>query len=556
MYKLETSSASVTASIDKSQPVFCDTETVGLYGSVRLLQIHQAHFDKPIVIDAAYTSDEDFKEIVAFLQTCHLVFHNATYDLKVLDIIPDKLDDTLYLAKLAFPSLAVEELAELRGFGLDKVCYKLGLSTLYEGLKKSVLQRSKYNFGLTLTEDQYRYAATDVIALEKVYSYVKGHKDNQSYQLDILSMQYAMHYCKNGISVDQKAVNEEILKLQEQLDANIPKLEGLNVNSSAQCKKALGTSSSNKEVLLDLIYKGNDLAKLIYEHRRLLKRLTMLKSYNYPKVYSVFNVAGASTGRFTATGKNIYAGINAQQIPRDLKRLFYNTNKGMVTIEADYSTLELRLAATIFGDNVMADQLRQGKDLHTELAKLLANKSEITKEERFRAKAANFGFIYGMSATSFKSYAFLNYGLTLTLEEATQWRNKYFSRYKTIAKYHDMVWKNYKNASFLQYTALDKTVKPKLGTDAINAPVQGTGAECTKLAIHRLVKRDKNYLNYIVNVVHDSIKLEVPVELEEKSKRDLEECMLEAWDNISVTNLFKFKDIPMLVDIEVKYGQD
>lgn len=556
MYELITTSASCIGRLNKDKPIFCDTETVGLYGDVRLLQLYQEHFKKPFIIDAAKINKDEFNTIKAYIEQCHLVMHNATYDLKVLDIIPDQVDDTLYLSKLAFPSLAVEEVVEQRGFGLDKICYKIGLTHLYNGLDKAVLQKSKFNFELELTNDQYRYAATDVIALKSVFDVVSKYKVNQSYQLDILSLKYAMQYCKNGISVDTKAVEEEIAICQQQIENNLPKLDGLNVNSHVKCKKLLGVDSTNKEMLLELISQGNELAKLIYDQRRLLKRLGMLKTYNYPKVYSVFNVAGASTGRFTATGKNIYAGINAQQIPRDLKRLFYNTKKGMVTIEADYSTLELRLAATIFADQVMAEQLRQGKDLHTELAKVLANKEDITKDERFRAKAANFGFIYGMSAPSFKRYAFTNYGLNLTLEEATQWRNKYFSRYKTIARYHDVVWKNYKKASFLQFTALNKVVKPKLGTDAINAPVQGTGAECTKLAIHRLVTRNRDYLNYIVNVVHDSIKLEVPIELEEQSKKDLEECMLEAWSDISVTDIFKFKDIPMLVDIEVKYGQD
>lgn len=553
MFTFITTLGQVQQALDPSKPVFADTETAGLYGKVRLLQLYQPTLDKPLILDVAKTTI--YPEVLEFLKTLHLVFHNATYDLRCLQIIPKKLDDTLYLAKLAYPYLAVEPVLENRGFGLDKVCFALGYKSLYQDIHKKEQQKSNFNFGTELTDTQYLYAATDVIAVSLIYNAMTKHLDNLSYKLDILSLLYAARYCFNGISVDQKLVQQELLDTNEKIVSNVGLLNGLNVNSPKQCKEALGVDSTAADVLLKLVHQGNDLAKLIYEQRRLLKRRTMLESYNHPKVYSVFNVAGAATGRFTATGKGIEAGINSQQIPRDLKKLFYNPNKNMATIEADYSTLELRLAATIFGDNTMAQQLREGKDLHTEMAKILANKSEVTKEDRFRAKAANFGFVYGMSAASFKDYAFNNYGLSLSDGQAVEWRTKYFTMYKQLAYYHKKVWENYKKPEFLQYTALGKCVKPKLGTDAINAPIQGSGAECTKLAIHRLVSKDEKYLDYIVNVVHDSIKLEVPIGLVAKASADLEASMLQAWDDLCKTSLFKFKDIPMKVDVEVKYGQ-
>ena len=239
-------------------------------------------------------------------------------------------------------------------------------------------------------------------------------------------------------------------------------------------------------------------------------------------------------------------------LPRDLKYLFKNRNKDFVVIEADYSTLELRLATALFGDRYMYQQLMNGEDLHTAMAQKMTGRMEITKDERTKAKAINFGFVFGMSAKTFVDYAFLNYGSVFTYEEALDIRNKYFDMYKDIARHHKFIWENYKKPGFYVHTALGWKVKPKLGTDGINIPVQGSGAECTKLAIHYFVKENPIVLNYIVNVVHDSIMLEVPADEVATWQSELEHFMIKAWVELSKSNSFKYKDIPMLVDVSIK----
>jgi len=186
-------------------------------------------------------------------------------------------------------------------------------------------------------------------------------------------------------------------------------------------------------------------------------------------------------------------------------------------------------------------------------ARLLGKKpEEVSKDDRTKAKAVNFGFVYGMSAKKFMDYAFDNYGLTLTIDEAGQWRNTYFRMYPQIAMYHKYIWEHYKDPGFFVSTALGRKIAPKLGTDALNVSVQGSGAECTKLAIHYLVKENPEYLGYITNVVHDSIKLEVPGHLKDEAIKKLEAAMLKGWDELIKSSLCKFKDIPMLVEVECK----
>ena len=88
-------------------------------------------------------------------------------------------------------------------------------------------------------------------------------------------------------------------------------------------------------------------------------------------------------------------------------------------------------------------------------------------------------------------------------------------------------------------------MKPKLGTDGINIPVQGSEAETTKLAVHYLIKEYPEAIHLIFNVVHDAIYLRVPLGTEEMWDMRLEKAMLKGWEEISKTSLFKYKDIPM-----------
>lgn len=530
--------------LDSERPCFCDTETDDLYGRILLFQVCQ---DSKVYI----IHNPNPNEIYAFVCSHWCVFYNASYDMACIYSQCDnntehlfqsvkKLDDLLYLAKQTF--LGLDK------YSLDAVMEYVGIP-LYSNINKKAMQKS-FKSGV-LTEEQYQYAATDVIALEKLWDKCKVMCNNMSYRLNISSLLYAVEYQENGIPVDQIAVAQKLLDTKLKIDENAEQLD-FNVNSPKQCKEVLGTDKSDIETLKHLIAEGSSTAQLIYDQRRLLKRQVMLESYNYERVYTRFNVAGAVSSRFSATGQGLYAGINAQQIPRDLKYLFRNINEAKVMIEADYSTLELRLAAALFGDKYMYNQLKNGEDLHTTMAQKMTGRVDITKDERTKAKAINFGFVFGMSAKTFVDYAFLNYGSVFTYQEAQDIRKKYFDMYKDIAKHHKYIWENYNKQGFYVHTALGWKVKPKLGTDGINIPVQGSGAECTKLAIHYFVKENPIVLGHIVNVVHDSILLEVPSDEVDSWKEQLEYFMLKAWTELSKSNSFKYKDIPMLVDISVK----
>ncbi len=164
----------------------------------------------------------------------------------------------------------------------------------------------------------------------------------------------------------------------------------------------------------------------------------------------------------------------------------------------------------------------------------------------------NINVVFGMSAKTFVSYAFTSYGTKYSLEQAEDVRKMYFAKYPNIAKYHNYIWSNYKKQGFVVQTALGRRVKPKLGTDGINTPVQGSGAETTKLAVHYLVRDyGAEVLKYIYSVVHDAIYLRVPRGQEDIWEERLEKSMLKGWQEISKCALFNFDDIPMIAEVEV-----
>lgn len=529
-------------------PAFCDVETDGLYLNIRLVQIYQPEASELIyVLDTDILPLEQIKELLAPLWT---VWHNASYDFGTLHMTTARFDDTLYLAKIAYPDWGE--------FGLDKVINKLGHTHLYDGIDKKGMQKSGFRKGAYLSNAQLRYSATDVYALSLIWQNKMFQKSREvlAYKFDIISLKYSIQYQQNGLVVSQKDVRLELDKLIDDIASNEVLLGGINSNSPKQCKIALGTESTDKNTLIHLITNGHALAETIFKQRRLLKRRTFLNNYNYPKVYTHFNPAGAITGRFTSSGGDLPNGINAQQITRDLQYIFNKNTYDAdgkctsVVIHADFSTAELRAGCSIMKDTTMYSELMAGIDLHKVAATLAVGgrPEDVDKATRQKGKAISFGFIFGMSAASFQEYAYVNYGVVFTAEECIAIKAAYTRRYPQINKYHKEKWNTYKTE--VVSTPLGHRAKARLGTDAINHSTQGCIAETTKLAQHYLIKEDNRALDCIFNVVHDALYLRVKPEDVEYWAPLVISSMKKGWTEMCKMPMLYYKDIPMPVELE------
>lgn len=576
---------------DKSIPIFCDIETDDLYGPLRLLQVYQPKLhDLVYIVDIApigYDKDTWAKELINvedFIMSHYTVWYNASYDLGTLNISPSmgakhpeditetsayehNVEDLFYAMKSAYP--------EFMKFGLKEVVTKLPYTKdMYLGIDT---KQSAKGFvrGAYIAAQAYDYAVRDVVSLslmweDKKIQYVI--ENNLSYKVDMMSQAYALIYQQNGLKLHREMWQKELETSRagvKEYTALLP--TGFNPNSFKQVRALLETDKSDNEALITYALSDKPKAKLaeyIIKLKRFKKEVSYLESINFDKMYTKFNAAGAISGRFTAAGGSLKNGFNAQQIPKKFQKLFKQDMDGTSVIALDYSTLELRLACAIYNEPAMYEQLMNGEDLHTSMAILVSGKKlhkdgllgedtnswdleageYVTKGDRSKAKGVNFGYVFGMSAKTFQGFAFISYGLELTLPEATAMRDVYFKKYPGFKKYHANVWNNYKKPSFVVQTALGRKVKPNLGTDGINIPVQGTGAETTKLAVHYEVKKNPLVLKYIENVVHDAIYERVPTEIKQVQEEELRQSMLKGWTEISKSSLMNFKDIPMIVE--------
>jgi len=544
---------------DTTQPVFCDIETQGLYINTRLIQFYQPTLNDTIyIVDLApigynkNTYNDNLQSIIDVMKTLHLVFYNASYDLGTLNLVPDKVDDLFYAVKSAYP--------EFMEFSLDKVTTKMGFGNMYAGIDKKKLQKQGFVLGAYLSQQQLKYSALDVLALSKMWEDTKIQTviaTNMAYKVDILSLQYAIQYQQNGMDVHIGNRNKALEKAEQKAEELQSLLPGLNVNSPKQVTKFLHTEKSDRSTLIHLASSSSPYAKyanLILELRKVRKDISYLNGIQFPVIYTKFNVTGAATGRFTSSGGDLPDGANLQQIPRHLGDCYGIPEDGDdILIGSDYSTLELRLACAIYNEPRMYEIFKNGKDLHYETAANLYHKKDINGEERNNAKPVNFGFTFGMSAARFKEYAFTMFGTLYTDEEAKKMRAEFFKAYPNFKIYHTKTWESFQKGNLIVETGLGRKIKPKLGTDAVNIPVQGSGAECTKLSIHYMYKENPKVLDYIVNVIHDCIVLKVPKSEKDYWKKVLGDGMLKGWTEMSKTKIFHFNDIPMPIEVNEGY---
>ena len=550
----------------KNEPIFSDIETQGLYINTRLLQLYQPSTDADTIylIDFAPIGYKKSNRLVllqeakGFITQHYTVWYNASYDLGTLNVAPKKLDDMFYAVKSAYP--------QFQQFKLDTVISKMGYSHYYSGLDKTKLQKAGFVLGAYLSQEQLKYSAIDVLVLAEIYKNAKVQevlKKNLAYKVDIQTLKDSLVYQQNGLIVD----NDTRLKYLEDARQRVEKYTGLlpqgfNPNSYIQVRKYLNTDKSDHDSLVDYATSDRPLAihaEYIIEAKKAKKQVGYLESIAFERMYTKFNPAGAITGRFTSSGGDLPQGFNAQQIPRDYQGLFNADTEDTAVVHLDYSTLELRVACAMFGLSSMYKRFKNDEDIHKATALSVTGKKfspewikrwetndeYVTAIDRQNAKAVNFGFVFGMGAERFKEYAYTNYGLTLSLEECQSIRATYFREYPEAGVYHKKIWNAVNSGSYIYQTALGRKVCPRTGTDAINGPVQGSGAEATKLSATLLVKDYPIALKYIFNVVHDAIYMRVPKEEKQMWEDILRKYMLLGWEEVSKSNLFIYKDIPI-----------
>jgi DNA polymerase-1 len=242
---------------------------------------------------------------------------------------------------------------------------------------------------------------------------------------------------------------------------------------------------------------------------------------------------------------------NMQNMIRDAAyRCCFTAPPGRVLVKADNSQIELRIAAKVAPEERMTDAYRRGEDLHTLTARQLTGRAEVSKEERQLAKPINFGLIYGLGADALIRKARAEYGLTLTKQEAEQYRRKFFSAWPGIARWHKKLQRQQRLGRTETRTLSGRRVivKPDYWHGArANYVVQGTGGDGIKTALALLwERRDLCPGAFPVLVVHDDLVVEADAAQAEAAASWLKGAMVDAMAPMIS---------PVPVEVEVKVAR-
>jgi len=537
-YTIYKSINDVTHLLDISEPLFADTETVGLYGKIRLLQLYQEHLDHVIMVE-----HPDPIWVASTLGLYDTKWHNSHYDITTVQQqtstrwVPAKFDDTFLLARLHFH--------DKEKFSLDDtLVYVLGYCPYTkQGLDKSALQSSNWGAPV-LTKDQLAYAATDVYFMPKLWHAVSYCKDDFNYKLDMLTLRYCFDFQWNGLPVSKDALYKQYEANQARVaEINLP----INANSYVQVRKWLDCTESDGLALATMKLEGNTKAGDILEVRKLLKQNSFLEKFDTidGRIYGKFQPS-ARSGRLTSKDQNL------QQLPRKLKKAF-QAAPGRALWYADYAQIELRSICAIVACKAMEKLFREGADVHGYTAEMLFGK-DWTDAQRQLTKTYNFNYLYGGGVDVMIGILIMTAEILIPRDQAVKDRRRWQNLWREIYAWQEKGISRWRKGR-IGSTPLGRKYKAKMMTDQLNIENQGCAADVFKLALHYLTPRLKEFNDvYICNVIHDSFIIEGPDDpgLYEPVAKVIAESMQTAWFEVSKS--LTIKDLPMPVDVKVGYN--
>lgn len=436
--------------------------------------------------------------------------HNTILLYRILNerLKEEELSDLFY--DIVMPGNEVLTDIELNGSKID-TAYGNKLLVKYEENKKTLMYKLQHHvsfhsviaYGKTLHPE--RKNEIDSITYE-------NKEDSALYKS--ISLCYEMDNKTNEVNINS---NDSLATyIYDTLGLKCPKLTETGKRSTDV--ESLNRLSNHPFVADLLLYKKYEKAIGTY-----ITPLIQVHLKYDSKIHCNYNQAVTTTGRLSSNSPNLQNVPSRGEMGKDIKKLFVPSEVDWVLLQADYSQVELRMAAILANEPVMLDAYANDKDIHRITAATVLNKDikDITDEDRQKAKAVAFGFLYGGSAQGFVGYAKKSYGVDFTLEQAEQVRNKFFRLYSALPKWYEKIWKdcrrnNYVKSLFGRKRIIDNInsknsyLRGAAERQSINHPDQGSCADMLLLALYHINRylKEKNIRAKIINTVHDSIILE------------------------------------------------
>ena len=288
---------------------------------------------------------------------------------------------------------------------------------------------------------------------------------------------------------------------------------------------------AGKHRIVDLILRYRGVKKLISTY---VEALPQLVNSVTGHIHTSFNQAVTATGRLSSTNPNLQNIPVRDDMGRRIRKAFVPSDGQHLLLSADYSQVELRLMAHLSGDKSLIEAFQQGEDIHAATAAKLFHKeiAEVTSDERRKAKTANFGIIYGISAFG------LAQRLDIPRKEAKELIDGYFESYPKVKEYMeravaDAREKGYVTTAFGRRRILrdidsrNAVARGVAERNAINAPIQGSAADIMKLAMVEIYRRFRaeGIRSKMILQVHDEVIVDMLREEQEAVIRIVREAM-------------------------------
>lgn len=538
-----------------------DAELVGLSFSVE---------EKKAFYVAVPDNREEAKKIVNIFKPLYenpeilKIGQNLKYDLEVLHnygvSLAGPMFDTMIAHYLIQPELRhnmdymAETLLHYRTIHIEELIGERG--------------RNQRNMRDLKPAEVYEYAAEDADITLRLYNVLlpklkECGAEQLFYEIEMPLMPVLAEMELNGIRIDTDSLAETssiLTSRMRQLETQIYEAAGeeFNIASPKQVGEILfgkmkivdkpkktktGQYVTSEEVLQQLRHK-NPIVDDILAHRGLKKllgtyvdALPKLINRRTGHIHTSFNQAVTSTGRLSSSDPNL------QNIPvrgedgKEIRRCFI-PEEGCLFFSADYSQIELRVMAHLSGDENMAEAFRLGHDIHAATAAKIYKEdiADVTRDQRTKAKRANFGIIYGITVFG------LAERLDISRAEAAQLIDGYFASFPKVAQYMEQSKetaraKGYAETFFHRRRYLpdinshNATVRNFAERNAINAPIQGSAADIIKIAMVRISRRFKaeGIKSKMILQVHDELNFSVLPEEKEKVQRIVLEEMQNAY---------------------------
>ena len=359
-----------------------------------------------------------------------------------------------------------------------------------------------------------------------------------------------------GFKVDFKGIYEYGLMLDKKIDELVNTIFGysgepFNINSPKQLgevlfdklrlpakKKTKRGYSTNAEVL-ESLFDEHPIIPAILEYRTIQKLKStycdgLLKVIGQDgRIHSTFQQTETRTGRLSSTEPNLQNIPVRQDIGKELRK-FFTSGDGKVLIDADYSQIELRVLAAVADDKNMIKAFNDGDDIHAITASQVFNMplSMVTPLMRSRAKAVNFGIVYGIGAFS------LSKDINVPVYEAKKYIENYLNHYSGVNKYMENIVSEAKEKGYVTTLFNRRRYLPELNASnavqrafgervARNMPIQGTAADIIKIAMVKVFARlrGENMKSKLIMQVHDELIIEAPEDESERALKILKEEM-------------------------------